>query len=115
MSGCAVMNKKESTLLQPRFVQADYFLCKVKEYELRYRMSWGQFFADFSSGRLKKDDSDYMEWAFLCRTFLPELIELEKKSPPGETNEIAEEPESNSGFFIAGESLCSIRKCISST
>jgi hypothetical protein len=103
MDGCAVMSARES-ILQPQFVKADYFLCKVRDFELKYNASWGQFLAEFSSGLRDRDNSDFIEWAFLCRTFLAELIEQE--SPPGRLVELSQEPESNSGFCFCGGYVC---------
>jgi hypothetical protein len=99
MIGCAAM-KKES-ILQPQFVSADYFLCKIREFEVKHDQSWSQFFSEFSSGKKDRDNADYVEWAFLCRTFLPELIEMENvKSPPNEAIEIAQEPEGTRAFAL---------------
>ena len=113
MNGCVAM--KRESILQPQFVRADYFLCRVKEFEVKYGKSWSQFFSEFTSGQENRDNADYVEWAFLCRTFLPELIEMENaESPPGDVIEITQEPEKNSGFFF-GAIFCSIRNHISTT
>jgi len=98
----------KETILQPQFVRTDYFLCRVKEFEKRYDKNWGEFYVEFSSGK-GRENPDFIEWAFLCRTFMRELIEQE--SPPGEILEIVEKPESNSGFFV-GANNCSILKNI---
>lgn len=113
MNGSAVMSKRES-ILQPQFVQADYFLCRIRDFEAKYQKTWGQFYAEWFS--LEKRDTgnpELIEWAFLCRTFLPELIEQEAE-PPGGSSNLSQEPESNSGFSIIREGLCiSIQKNIS--
>jgi hypothetical protein len=96
MNGCGIVLAKKFTL-QPQFVSSDYFLCRVRELEHKYDKSWGEFYAEFSSGQ-GRENPDFIEWAFLCRTFMPELIEQE--SPPGGPLEIVEAPESNSGVFI---------------
>jgi hypothetical protein len=101
MNGCAIMAANKS-ILQPQFVGSDYFLCRIREFELKYDKSWGEFYADFSSGQ-GRENPDFIEWAFLCRTFLPELIQQE--SPPDQPLEIVETPESNSGVFIFGAFL----------
>src|SRR2546428_9986683 len=69
--------------LTAKFVQTDYFLCRVREFELKYQMDWGKFLAEFRTGKLPADPdvyAEYTEWAFLCDTFLKELIELESRS-----------------------------------
>jgi len=89
-------------VLKTEFVDSDYFLLRVKHFEQQYNQSWGQFFGEYTSGRLDLDrkNPDYIEWAFLCRTFLSELIKEEDgESPPGQvTSVFPEKPEIDSGF-----------------
>lgn len=92
------------TLLPVESVEKDYFLCRVRQFEQQYQMSWGEFLAQYSTGRLDADPSkacDFTEWAFLCQNFMSELIRVESSGPPGQIdNADVQEPEQNSGSFI---------------
>ncbi len=93
--------------LPVEFVQADYFLCRIRAFEQKYNMNWGDFLAQYSNGILKADSlasRDYTEWAFLCHNFMSELVRMEGADPPGQAqHEDLKKPEFNSGFFIWGD------------
>lgn len=92
--------------LPVEFVQADYFLCKIRGFEQQYNMNWGDFLAQYSNGKLKADSRssrDYTEWAFLCHNFMSELVKMEGSGPPGQAEQRdLKEPELISGSFIWG-------------
>jgi len=91
------------------FVNSIDFLNRIKEFEVKYEMNWGEFLAKFTSGKFStctEEYSDYTEWAFLCKAFLSDLIQLEGKSPPCKVGTEAgnsEKPELISGFCFLGE------------
>ena len=94
------------------FVNSIDFLNRIKEFEVKYEMNWGEFLAKFTSGKFStctEEYSDYTEWAFLCKAFLSDLIQLEGKSPPCKVGTEAgnsEKPELISGFCFLGEQTC---------
>jgi len=92
-------------VLKTEFVDSDYFLLRVKHFEERYNQSWGQFLGDYTSGNIdkKRNNPDFVEWAFLCRNFLSELIA--EGSPPGSqaNNIFFEKPEADSGSCFWGQ------------
>jgi hypothetical protein len=101
------------TILKAQCVDSDYFLVRVKNFEEKYHMEWQHFLGEYNAGRLDKRTRDYVEWAFLCRAFSLELIQLEAKGPPGEASVFPEKPETVSGFCFAHNNLCSILTLIS--
>lgn len=92
------------TVLKKVFVDDDYFLVRVKQFEQKYNRGWGEFLSEYDSGRLdpERENRDYVEWSFLCRTFLRELVVGE--GPPGD-DVFPEKPELNSGFCIMGDNV----------
>jgi hypothetical protein len=97
------------SVLKVDVVAADYFLLRVKEYERRYKMDWGDFLAKYASGQVDKErtNRDFAEWAFLCKTFSSELIQIEAESPPGGiSNATSEKPENISGFCFDAHRTC---------
>lgn len=89
------------TILKAQCVDSDFFLIRVKTLEQKYHMEWQDFLGEYNAGRLDKRNRDYVEWAFLCRSFSVELIQLEAKGPPGEASVFPEKPETISGFCFA--------------
>ena len=76
--------KSTNSAFSVNFVQSDYFLVRIREFEMRYRNAfenWEHFYAEYSKGTLDKNNSDYDEWAFLCTHFMSQLIDGE--GPPG--------------------------------
>lgn len=108
------VTERMRTILKPDVVAPDYFLLRVKEYERQYNLGWGEFLGKYESGQLDADrcNGDFVEWAFMCRTFSSELIQMEAKGPPGGENVFSEKPESPSGFCFAPIDSCSTRKII---
>ena len=106
----ATVNEK---ILKAQCVDSDYFLVRVKNFEDKYHMEWQHFLGEYNAGRLDKKNRDYVEWAFLCRAFSLELIQLEAKGPPGEASVFPEKPETVSGFCFAHNNPCSILTLIS--
>jgi hypothetical protein len=113
------MSDKNSTItgegiLKPDVVASDYFLLRVKDYERQYKIGWGEFLGKYESGQLDADRSnrDFVEWAFMCRTFSSELIQMEAKSPPGGGDVFSEKPENLSGFCFGLIDTCSMLKSI---
>src|SRR5271166_2182992 len=107
----------EETISNAQFVDADYFVLRVKQFEQKYNQGWGEFLGEYESGRLdtERRNRDYLEWAFLCRTFLSELIKEDGGEPPGdEPSTFSEKPESISGFRFAAGYECSMLNAISS-
>lgn len=99
--------KSINTGLSVNFVQDDYFLIRIREFEIQYHndfQDWGDFYAQYSKGTLDKNNFDYDEWAYLCRHFMSALIEGE--DPPGPKVESAQKPESDSGFCFVGRLYC---------
>jgi hypothetical protein len=86
------------TILKTQCVDSDFFLIRVKTLEQKYHMEWQQFLGEYNAGHLEKGNRDFVEWAFLCRSFSLELIQLEAKGPPGEASIFPEKPETASGF-----------------
>ncbi len=104
-------------ILRPDEVAADYFLLRVKNYEREYNLSWGEFLSKYDKGEIDPDKGkrDFVEWAFMCRTFSSELLQAEATGPPrDDPNVFAEKPENLSGFCFGPRTLCSTRKSISS-
>lgn len=101
---CEVTNGEVS--LETVYVDDDYFLLRVKQFEQKHKMEWGKFLGDYDSGRLdpNRECRDFVEWSFLCRTFLRELIVMDE-GPPGDTSVFPEKPEVNSGFCF----MCHLR------
>ena len=99
------MDIRES-YLEAKFVQDDYFLCRIKDFEYMYGRDWGTFLADFKTGKFSPTENryaDFTEWAFLCTTFMSELIAHEGTDPPkSETLDWMnyQKPESDSGFWF---------------
>jgi hypothetical protein len=98
-------------ILRPDEVASDYFLLRVKNYEAQYKLSWGEFLSRYDMGEIDPDKSsrDFVEWAFMCRTFSSELIQAEAKGPPGDDpNVLSDKPENLSGFCF--ESRASVQR-----
>jgi hypothetical protein len=89
------------TILKAQCVDSDFFLIRVKNLEQKYHMEWQDFLGKYNAGGLDRKNRDYVEWAFLCRSFSVELIQLEAKGPPGEASVFPEKPETISGFCFA--------------
>lgn len=101
-------------ILKPDVVASDYFLLRVKDYERQYKIGWGEFLGKYESGQLDADRSnrDFVEWAFMCRTFSSELIQMEAKGPPGGGDVFSEKPENLSGFCFGFIHTCLTLKSI---
>lgn len=110
-----------STTFDVNVVNEEFFLNKIRAFERQYRMGWDEFLSKYKAGKL--DDvgahiSDYSEWAFLCNSFMPELLydlvdPAIDTGPPECVNSERQKPEGNSGFsFLEGE-FCLISTCIS--
>ena len=100
-------------ILNVNFVDKTFFLQRVREFEQKYEMQWDQFLAEYSTGRLASGrcNADFAEWAFLCRSFMSELLKPDDVSPPTQESEAkSKEPEADSGFFALWRGSCSIRK-----
>lgn len=95
--------KSNNAAFSVNFVQASYFLVRIQEFEAKYKQDWGEFLADYSLGKSDPNNSDYEEWAFLCRHFGKELIESERDDPPDHKIEVIQKPESDSGFCFFGD------------
>lgn len=102
-------------------VNEQFFLNRIRAFERQYRMDWDQFLSRYKAGKLENDGahmSDYSEWAFLCHSFMPQLLcdlvdPTIDTGPPECTNSERQKPEANSGFsFLEGKS-CSISICTS--
>jgi hypothetical protein len=94
----------EGAILKPDVVASDYFILRVKNYERQYALGWGEFLGKYESKRIdsERTNRDFMDWAFLCRTFSSELIQLEAKGPPGcDFSASCEKPENISGFCFS--------------
>ena len=102
--------------LSVNFVQSDYFLERIQQFEIKYKdeyNGWGAFLSDYSKGLADRDNSDFDEWAFLCEHFLEDLIESgDDTGPPGAKKYAPQKPESDSGFSFL-ESKCSTRSTTS--
>jgi hypothetical protein len=95
-------------VLKTEFVDSDYFLLRVKHFERQYNQSWGKFFGEYTAGHLDRENPDFVEWGFLCRNFLSELIRTEEEGegPPGSTPRLfPEKPEVDSGFCFWARSM----------
>src|ERR1035437_4826315 len=93
------------TILKTQCVDSDFFLIRVKNLEQKYHMEWQQFLGEYNAGHLEKGNRDCVEWAFLCRCFSLELIQLEAKGPPGEASIFPDKPETASGFCFVQRSM----------
>jgi len=100
-------------ILKTEFVDPDYFLVRVRQFEQQYNESWGKFFGEYTSGQADKYNPDFVEWAFLCRNFLGELIRAEEgEGPPGSVSSILpEKPETDSGFCFWARCSSMGREC----
>jgi hypothetical protein len=106
----------EGAILKPDVVASDYFILKVKHYERQYNLGWGEFLGGYESKQIDQGraNRDFVEWAFLCRTFSSELIQLEAKGPPGNDFSVSyDKPENISGFCFSIQSACSMPRNIS--
>ena len=97
-------------VLKTEFVDPDYFLLRVRHFERQYNLSWGKFLGEYASGQRdsERENPDFVEWAFLCRNFLSELIrsEEEGEGPPGSITSVSpDEPEADSGFCFWARSV----------
>jgi hypothetical protein len=107
------MNTVEEKILDTQFVDADYFLVRIHEFENKYGFDWVEFLSRYRDDESLYLNRDFNEWAFLCRNFREELLAADTKAPPGEfTGRILEKPDLESGFFICGEQRCSILRTI---
>jgi hypothetical protein len=103
-------------MVSVNFVQADFFVNRIREFETKYQMPWEQFMAQYTTGKLPRgcQETDFTEWAFLCNNFMEELLKPLGAGPPPEQENAAEvkEPEVISGSFILGDavgpSLCQV-------
>lgn len=85
----AMTTRQKEHMLDPRFVEPAYFLCRIREFEQRYGRAWWAFLADYTAGEFEAErlkNPDYAEWAFLCENFLSELIGLENEGPPDQVD-----------------------------
>ncbi len=93
-------------MLNVTFVQSDFFVDRIHYFEDKYGMQWGQFLAQYSTGALEAEgcsNTDFAEWAFLCNSFMSELLKPNEAGPPAtESNSERQKPERDSGFLILG-------------
>lgn len=101
-----------------QYVGSEYFLRLIHEFEEKYDMGWGEFLANYTTGRYAENickNPDFAEWAFLCNNFMSELIGQDYGGPPGDrTNPCFDKPEADSGFFFGGMIVrrrCVLREC----
>lgn len=99
------------TSLNVNFVDEDFFVRKIRVFERQYQMPWDEFLSNYKAGKLENADansSDYSEWAFLCRSFMPQLLsDLVDTGPPECFTPERQKPESNSGFSFLARRICS--------
>jgi hypothetical protein len=97
-------NAEKKYQLSVDFVDPDYFLARIHEFEKKYKKNWGDFLAEYALNPTSSDSStscDFTEWAFLCKHFMSELIRVDSSGPPGQAeNNGFGEPELNSGSFF---------------
>lgn len=106
-------NNFGNTALPVGFVQSDYFLARVREFEHKYRQSWFEFFAAYSHVDTDQDNLDFEEWAFLCEQFFGQLIEMDE-GPPGPLESAPlQKPEADSGFRFLWRPACSTLRATS--
>lgn len=83
--GLAIMADKNLSSVEVTVVEDRYYLDTIKEYEREFGMSWIEFFARQEQDRDQNPKKD--NWAFLCRTYLTELLAQEEENargaPPG--------------------------------
>jgi hypothetical protein len=110
------INQTTKTELSVSFVQADYFLNRIHEFENKYQsewQGWGDFLSAYEKNQVDRSNSDLDEWAFLCNHFMMALIESGRDvGPPGAERYAPQKPESDSGFCFL-ERDCSRLKAIS--
>lgn len=106
----------DERILNATFVQSDFFLKRIHYFEEKYGMKWNQFLAEYQTGSLERcTNNDYVEWAFLCTSFMSDLLKPDEQSPPGvELHVEGQKPERDSGFFIFGDTSCSMPRPTSS-
>jgi hypothetical protein len=96
-------------VLEPRFVEPAYFLCRIREFEQRYDRPWWAFLADYTKGESEtgsSESADYAEWAFLCENFLSELVRLDSEDPPDQIDDgNAQEPGGSPGSCFERRSV----------
>lgn len=95
----------KEAMLTLNYVNADFFVRRVRHFEGQYGMTWQEFVAEYSQGTLPGgfQNSDFAEWDFLCSKFTAELLKISEASPPArEENFEGQKPEANSGFLIFG-------------
>ena len=103
----------EEKILNTQFVDADYFLLRIHEFENKYGWDWVEFERLYKADDNLYLNRDFNEWAFLCRNFREELLAADTESPPGDcAGRILEKPDFESGFFIRWEQGCSILMAI---
>jgi hypothetical protein len=85
------------------FVDVDFFLDRIREFECKYSTPWQQFVAEYSAGKWSGgcENADFAEWNFLCNNFTVELLRPLDTGPPVEEHTIeGQKPESISGFLL---------------
>jgi hypothetical protein len=96
----------KEAMLTMNYVNVDFFLKRVRDFEKQYDMTWQQFVAEYSNGTLISScegNTDFAEWNFLCGKFTAELLKTSQASPPArEENFEGQKPEAISGFSIFG-------------
>jgi hypothetical protein len=92
----------DDRILNVTFVQSGFFVDRIRYFEGKYEMQWGQFLAQYTTGALEScSNTDFAEWAFLCNNFMSELLKPDEAGPPVlEANPDRQKPERDSGFFI---------------
>ncbi len=108
------MNTKRD-VINTNFVDKEYFLHRAKDFEQKYQMDWPDFFVRFRQGKLDADAvqyADYTEWAFICTTFVTDLINMEGPGPPIEDGfeNSSRKPEFNTQAFVF--SIVRSRPCL---
>jgi hypothetical protein len=98
---------KMSRMVNVEFVGAEFFVNRIREFEKKYNQPWLSFLAKYKAGGIsdKPCNPDFVEWAFLCNSFLPELmsefVKADDESPPANEPVLeCEKPELNSGFSL---------------
>jgi hypothetical protein len=105
-------NTKTKSIFDVTFVNDDYFIGRVRAFEKMYGMDWNEFLAKYSDGSLTdgQHNEDYAEWAFLCHSFMSELLRHDTGPPENPTDSEPLKPELSSGFLVLRESSdCSTR------
>jgi hypothetical protein len=88
----------QEKIIQPTYVDSDFFVLRVREYEKKYDKTWLEFWTEFNAGQLSDPTNpEFGQWAMLCRAYWTELITAD--GPPLSEFKPSK-PELSSGFLI---------------